>query len=55
VSRERIGKELEGMLKSSRPDMAFNYLHELALFDIVFELPKNYGTCRVVIWMVDTK
>jgi tRNA nucleotidyltransferase/poly(A) polymerase len=42
VSRERIGKELEGMLKSSRPDMAFNYLHELGLFDIVFELPKSY-------------
>jgi tRNA nucleotidyltransferase/poly(A) polymerase len=47
VSRERIGKELEGMLRSSRPDMAFNYLHELALFDIVFELPEKYGMALV--------
>lgn len=43
VSRERIGKELEGMIsgKSANPKVALNLLCEMNLVDDVFCLPDN--------------
>jgi tRNA nucleotidyltransferase/poly(A) polymerase len=41
VSRERIGKEFEGMVKSLRPDLAFKLILDFELWDIVFALPEN--------------
>ncbi|KAL6062932.1 Polynucleotide adenylyltransferase family protein [Balamuthia mandrillaris] len=39
VSRERIGNEVEGMLNGRNPDSAFDYILQLGLFDIVWNLP----------------
>jgi tRNA nucleotidyltransferase/poly(A) polymerase len=41
VSRERIGKEFEGMVKTSRPDLAFKLILDFELWDIVFALPRS--------------
>jgi tRNA nucleotidyltransferase (CCA-adding enzyme) len=43
VSRERVGKELEGMLtgKNARPCVALNLIAELKLAGCVFEFPHN--------------
>jgi hypothetical protein len=40
VSRERVGRELEGMLSSSRPIGALRMLHQLQLLPLVLPLPK---------------
>jgi tRNA nucleotidyltransferase/poly(A) polymerase len=46
VSRERIGKEFEGMVKTSRPDLAFKLILDFELWDIVFALPQNFSIYR---------
>eukprot|EP00026_Physarum_polycephalum_P003926 Phypoly_transcript_03943.p1 GENE.Phypoly_transcript_03943~~Phypoly_transcript_03943.p1 ORF type:complete len:571 (-),score=108.22 Phypoly_transcript_03943:510-2222(-) len=42
ISRERIGKEIEGMLTSACPEVAFQYIDEMDIHDEVFKLPPNY-------------
>ncbi|ELR12807.1 tRNA nucleotidyltransferase [Acanthamoeba castellanii str. Neff] len=39
ISRERIGKEVEGMLSGPHPELAFYYIHHLGLYDVVWALP----------------
>ena len=40
VSRERVGRELEGMLASARPIGALRMLHQLQLLPLVLPLPQ---------------
>uniref|UniRef100_A0A6B2L348 Poly A polymerase head domain-containing protein n=1 Tax=Arcella intermedia TaxID=1963864 RepID=A0A6B2L348_9EUKA len=41
ISRERIGKEIQGMMKGERAHMALSYIYELDLIDVVFQFPKS--------------
>lgn len=41
ITRERIGKELEGMLLAARPEMALNWIVVSGLFPVVFALPSS--------------
>ena len=41
IARERIGKELEGMLLAARPEMAIFWISLSGLFPIVFSLPSS--------------
>jgi tRNA nucleotidyltransferase/poly(A) polymerase len=41
ISRERILKELLGMLKGPRPELAYHYITFMGLFDIIFAVPPN--------------
>jgi len=39
IARERIGKELDGMLRATRPELAIGWISSLKLFPVVFALP----------------
>lgn len=57
ISRERISKELLGMMKGDRPALAIHYLREMGLFEPIFQLPKTLGTKlshRYLFWPVVT-
>lgn len=41
ITRERIGKELDGMLLAARPELAFNWISLSGLFPVVFALPPS--------------
>lgn len=41
VSKERIGKELMGMLKSEDPLIALRYIEQTQIWDLVFEVPES--------------
>lgn len=44
ISKERIGAELDGMLRSSRPELALHWIYDLGLFSSVFQLPDKLTT-----------
>lgn len=47
ISRERVTKELEGMIDSPHPMCAFRLLEELDLLPLVFQAPPSSGaSCR---------
>jgi len=54
VSRERVGKELEGMLtgKNSRPCVALKLITDLKLAGCVFEFPPAHSSHDVVVVVV---
>jgi tRNA nucleotidyltransferase (CCA-adding enzyme) len=47
ISRERICKELLGMLKGDRPALAIHYLHQMGLFESIFQLSETTGALEM--------
>jgi tRNA nucleotidyltransferase/poly(A) polymerase len=41
IARERIGKELDGMMLATRPELALNWISSIGLYPVVFAIPST--------------